>query len=546
LCLVCANMEQQSAVADRQTLPAILALQARSEPHRTFLIDRGVAITYAAVDAESRRIAGALNGLGVKSGDRVAIWLPNTTAWLASFFACVRLGAIAVALNTRFRTSEISDVLKRSGAKVLIFCPRFGEVDLQEILAEVNPASLIALETVVVYSESQTSPLPNVLSTKHVYEYKDLAQATALDGEAGKPEDGCILFTTSGTTRGPKFVMHSQSALIHHAHAVASHFGLQAGKSTILLSLPFAGIFGFCQVTAALAAGATMVTAPIFSAEESMRSIQSCHVTHMVAADVTVDRLLAAATGAHPFAGVQFCVYAAFAPSLEDIASRAAARGLTLVGVYGSSEVQALFARQLETASLKERVEKGGWPVSADAHVRARDVETGRVLPHGEPGELEIKAPSLMIGYFGDPQASSNAITDDGYFRTSDLGYTCPNGRFVYLTRLDDSLRLGGFLVSPAEIEAVILEYAGVEECQVVGVKAGGEWHAFAFVIAKPGHSLNEPEIIRHCGRRLSKSKVPVRVHQIDKFPTTESANSTKIQKGKLRLLAQNVLEQSG
>jgi fatty-acyl-CoA synthase len=91
----------------------------------------------------------------------------------------------------------------------------------------------------------------------------------------------------------------------------------------------------------------------------------------------------------------------------------------------------------------------------------------------------------------------------------------------------------------------VVLEHPGVEECQVVGVKAGGGWHTFAFVIAKAGHPLIESDIVSHCGRRLSKSKVPVRVHQVDAFPTTASANSTKIQKGKLRILAQSVLDQS-
>jgi fatty-acyl-CoA synthase len=288
------------------------------------------------------------------------------------------------------------------------------------------------------------------------------------------------------------------------------------------VSVPFAGMFGFSQAMAALAAGATMVTSPIFDSEDSIRLIRSHSVTHMVAADIMVDWMLAAANVPDAFASVKFCAYANFTPGLDDLGSRAVERGLTLVGLYGSSEVQALFARQSETAPLEERVEKGGQPVSAEAHVRARDVATGRLLAHGEQGELEIKAPSLMIGYFGNPKAFAEAITD--------------------VARLDDSLRLGGFLVNPAEIEGVVQEHPSVKECQIVGVEYGNEWRAFAFVIAKPGQLVKEPEIISHCQRCLSKSKVPLRVHQIEAFPVTESANAVKIQKGRLRELAQRLL----
>jgi fatty-acyl-CoA synthase len=535
-------MAHQPAVATGQTLPGALAEMARSEPRRKFVIDRDETVTYAALDERSRRIAQALHELGVKHGDRVAIWLPNASAWLSCFFACVRLGAIVVALNTRFRSAEIADVVRRSGARVLVFWPRFRGIDFQEILAEVDSDSLAALETIVIYDENEYSHMPDTVAAKRVRNYRDFVASTALDVDFSAPDEGCVTFTTSGTTRAPKFVLHSQSALLRHAHDVASSFKLRVSGSTILVSVPLAGMFGFSQAMAALAAGATMVTSPIFDSKDSIRLIRSHGVTHMVAADIMVDRMLAAANVPDAFASVKFCAYANFTPGLDNLGSRAAERSLTLVGLYGSSEVQALFARQSETAPLEERVEKGGQPVSAEAHVRVRDVATGRLLAHGEQGELEIKAPSLMIGYFGNPKAFAEAITDDGYFRTGDLGHTLPDSRFVYVARLDDSLRLGGFLVNPAEIEGVVQEHPSVKECQIVGVEYGNEWRAFAFVIAKPGQLVKEPEIISHCQRRLSKSKVPLRVHQIEAFPVTESANAVKIQKGRLRELAQRLL----
>ena len=151
--------------------------------------------------------------------------------------------------------------------------------------------------------------------------------------------------------------------------------------------------------------------------------------------------------------------------------------------MYGISEIQALFARQDENASLAERMLAGGRPVSAGSQVRARDPDTGRVLADDESGELEFLAPhSRMVGYFGNDAATADALTEDGWYRSGDLGYTRADGRFVYLTRMGDSLRLAGFLVSPLEIEGVVQECDGIDACQVVGATVGGGLKPVGFV----------------------------------------------------------------
>ena len=148
-----------------------------------------------------------------------------------------------------------------------------------------------------------------------------------------------------------------------------------------------------------------------------------------------------------------------------------------------------------------------------------------------------------MVEYFGDPEATTSAITPDGWYRSGDLGYTLADGRFVYLTRMGDSLRLGGFLVSPLEIESVVQEVEGVDGCQVVGVTvsttAGNALKPVGFVTLKPGVTLNEVAAIHHVAAKLAGYKVPVRLFAIDAFPVTEGTNATKIQKHKLRDLAQ-------
>ena len=118
-------------------------------------------------------------------------------------------------------------------------------------------------------------------------------------------------------------------------------------------------------------------------------------------------------------------------------------------------------ARQSESAPLPGRALAGGKPVAPEARVRARDPETGAIQPHGVAGELEIKAPSCMVGYYGDEAATRAAFTADGFLRTGDLGYSTDDGGFVFLARLGDALRLSGFLVSPAEIEGVLQDASG-------------------------------------------------------------------------------------
>ena len=172
-----------------------------------------------------------------------------------------------------------------------------------------------------------------------------------------------------------------------------------------------------------------------------------------------------------------------------------------------------------------------------------RDPESGAILAHGAAGELEFFSPaSRMAGYHGNPEASRDAFTADGYYRSGDLGTTLANGRFVFLTRMGDALRLGGFLVSPAEIESVVQEAPGTAACQVIGVARAGGLVPVAFVVLHHGAVLDEASVIAHVAGKLARYKVPLRVFPIDAFPVTPGANATKIQKGKLREMAEALL----
>ena len=217
--------------------------------------------------------------------------------------------------------------------------------------------------------------------------------------------------------------------------------------------------------------------------------------------------------------------------------------GIRLAGVYGSSECFALMSLNPTHMPVERRALAGGIPVDPEIRVRVVDPETDHEKPAGEPGEIQIRGPNLMSGYLNNPEASARAMTGDGWFRSGDLGYSEGAG-FVYLARMGDSLRLRGFLVSPAEIEACLMQHASVAGAQVVGVNQPSKGDiAVAWVIAAEAAIPDEAALLAHCRANIASYKVPRRVIVIDEFPSINGPNGIKIQKRVLRDMAQAVIE---
>ncbi len=519
------------------TLPGLLATLAARAPHAPALRYRGESVSCAALEAESRRVAQGLADLGVRAGDRVALWLPNTPAWLACFFGCARLGAIALATNTRFRGAEMEDILGRSEATVLVYWPAFRAIDFSTIVQNLHADATRALQAVVAYTEPGDPPPPARIGNVRVHDYGALASRPAMETGAATPDTGCLLFTTSGTTKAPKFVLHDQRSIVQHALDVARSFGYMQPQTVGLGVLPFCGTFGLSTALAPLVAEAPLLVESIFDAQRIGRLIAQERVTNTNLTGTMISELLAVSPARDAaFSSVRFCGCGSGCP---EVIAPAAERGLRVAGVYGSSEVQALFAHHdALPGPLAERALGGGWPASPRARVRARDVDTGAVLAHGESGELEISAPSQLAAYFGNAEATRAAMTEDGYFRTGDLGHTLADGRFVFHARMGDVLRLSGFLVSPVQIEAVLAEHPSVAACQVVGVDSGDATRPYAFVTCRAGAAFDETALIEHARGRMARYKVPARIICVDAFPTVQSANAIKVQKARLREMA--------
>ena len=529
------------------TVTGLLAAQVEADGDAPALIYGGTVMSFAQWQLASRRVASGLEALGIGAGDRVAFWLPNTPAYLIGYLACCRLGAIATAVNTRFRAHEVADIVARSGARVMLLWPGFRGIDFLAILGAIEADALAGLETVVLYDEGDPAQaLPDAIAHCRALTWAELADHEAMAEDRAQGSGGVNIFTTSGTTKAPKFVLHSNRSIALHAPDVAASLAVATGDKATLLALPLCGVFGFTQAMAALAGGCPQVLMSAFDAGEAVRLIDEHDIGYLNGTDDMIEALLAADPREMALPSVRFCGFGSFNTDPEICIERAEARGLTLVGLYGMSEVQALFSRQPENAPREERMLGGGVLINETSAVRCRDVETGRILPHGKQGELEFRGPSLMAEYFLSPEDTAEGFTEDGFIRSGDMGYTVAERRFVYLARMGDVLRLGGFLVSPVEIEVFIQEVDGIAGCQVVGVSQGERARAVAFVTLAAGAAFDEQAVIGHCLSGMAKFKAPVRVLALDEFPTTRSANGTKIQRAKLRQWAQDQIEADG
>jgi fatty-acyl-CoA synthase len=519
------------------TLTALADLNVARHPGQIAFIEDGRAITYADFDALSQKCAAWLAAQGIGPGDRVAVWLVNRIEWLALLFGLARLGATLVAVNTRYRASEFEYILDRSEARLLVLQPNFRKIDFASVLEGVNPAAIHALERVAIVDPDEHTPA--TLLGKPTVAFDAFSRSDPSSEDLSAPDLPLAVFTTSGTTRGPKLVLHTQRTVAYHIQKVASAFGFDEAGARLLGALPFCGVYGFDSALGAYAAGALTVLMDAFDAAAAVDLVRHHALTHLFGSDEMYQRMLELAPGDDPFPSVRMCGFAAFSPSAEAFAMAAWEKRIPMVGLYGSSEVQALFSYQPLSLPVEQRVEGGGLPVAGnEAQVRIRDVESRELLPAKRSGEIEIRAPGNFTGYLNNAEATAEAITADGFFRTGDIGYLREDGTFVYETRQGDAIRLGGFLVSPFDIEETLQRIPGVAAVQVVAVEIEGQLRAVAFVIAHAGQALRDTDIMAAAAKTMARFKVPARVWFVDEFPTTQSANGTKIQKAKLREMA--------
>lgn len=519
------------------TFSALLERHVAERPTQIAFIEGERQVSFAEFDRLCSRAATWLTAQGIGPGDLVAVWLVNRVEWLALLFGLARIGAGLVAVNTRYRAVELEHILQKSEARLLVLQLNFRKIDFLAVLADVTPDMVSSLERVAVLDGG--AALPKLILGRPTVSL-DLAQHADVGvPDQSDPDALAILITTSGTTKDPKLVMHTQRTLVLHSQRVAREWDFERPDTRLLGAAPFCGVFGLNAVMAAFANGSPTCIMDAFDGGAAADLILQHKLTHAFGSDEMYSAIFSKVPGDNPFPSIRRLGFALVTHSVEEFVVPAWRRGIQLIGLYGSSEVQGLFAMQPLSLPGEQLIQAGGRPASSEgAQIRIRDIDNGELLGPGISGEIEIRADTNFIGYFHDPEASANAVDADGFFHTGDIGRLRENGTFVFETRRGDAMRLGGFLVSPAEIEELLTRSPGVAAAQVVAVDISGKLRCVAFVSPKAGTLPDEAEVIRRAAASMAAFKVPARVWVIDEFPKTLSANGDKIQRGKLRQMA--------
>jgi len=500
----------------------------------------------AAVD----RAAKALIALGVEPGEKVALWMNNKPEWLFLMYAVAKVGAVLVPLNTRYRTEDINYVVSQSNTGTIISDDRSGPVDYLDMLREVFPdtgrdsTSKLQLEGFpdlrrIVFVG--TEKLPGTLSWDEALSRSgEVSDAVLLERAGAVNPDGLALIGyTSGTTGNPKGVMHSHIN-IRNCMERAAILGVTF-TDTEINYLPMFHLYGLCEVALICAvSGAKQVLMDVFDAHEALRLIETEMVTIAHGFDTHWNDLLEAQNQApRDVSTLRLGTLPSGTDATIPIAERVQDTFCPTVSGFGMTEIWAFVSVSFPTDSHEQRIFASGCPMNG-VEYRIGDPETGAPLPTGESGQLMVKGYTVMQGYYEKPEATAASFTSDGWFLTGDMAKRRDDGRFVFVGRYKDMLKVGGENVSPAEIEARLMILDGVAAVAIVGYP-DPRLHevAIAYIIRSATSSLSEQDVLAELRGQVASFKIPRHVLFVDELPMTPSG---KVQKVKLRASALQTL----
>lgn len=490
----------------------------------------GKLTSYRALAEDSRKVAAGLGAHGLARGDHVSIWSPNCPDFLPVFFACARLGVATALINTRLSAAEAADIIRRSDSRGLLYYGAPDNPAYREKVAAMD-AGLIGGLRLVAELEGDGS----ILSAA------DLRRYGVHTDDPAEGDDPALFYSTSGSTGPSKLVLHTHETLSVHAVDAANLMGFDEPGATLLIPLPLAGAYGTTQMLAAVAAAIPVVLMDQFEPNAAADLIRKHGVTHINTFDEIIIKLMEVAKEERPFPTLRSCAYARFNPGYPNFVEACERRGFPIRGLYGTSEIQGFFSMQKADASVERRQAAGGWPASKEGAFRIRDLESDALLPPGKTGEIEVRGPGRMKCYYGNPEATRSQIMDDGFYRTGDTGHIAEDGSLVFEGRLNEVMRLSGYMVSVVEIESFIEGLPGVDRCQVVGLRTEQGNRPVAFVRTKAGATFDPASARQACEAQLARFKVPVAFHAVASFPMGVSVNAPKIDKRALTKRAEEL-----
>ena len=462
-------------------------------------------ITYAQLTTAVKRTAAGLAARGFAKGDVFAIFSPNIPEYAIAFFGVATAGGVSTTINPTYTAEELSQQLKDSGATFLVTIPQFLETAREAVAGT-------AVEDVFVFGEAEgATPFGSLM-----------VDADPPQVDLDPLEDLVALPYSSGTTGLPKGVMLTHHNLV--ANLAQTHAVEQLSESEVLIGiLPFYHIYGMVVImSGALRVGATIVTMPRFDLDQFLGLLQK----HGVTVGYLVPPIVLA-LAKHPAVdnydlSKLETIMSGAAPLAESVGQMCATRNDIIVRQgYGLTETSPV--TNTNPKSMEIKLSSVGPPLPNTAY-RIVDLTTMKDAAKGELGEVWIQGPQVMKGYLNNPEATHAMIDDDGWLHTGDIGRADEDGYLYVVDRVKELIKYKGLQVAPAELEAIVQSHPAVADVAVIPSpdEEAGEVPK-AFVVIKPGASLNEDDVMAYVAERVSPQKKVRRVEFIDAIPKVPS-----------------------
>lgn len=505
-----------------RTLQSYLEEAAEKYPEKSAIHFIGKELTYKELYESSLKLANQLLKLGVKKGDRVAIMLANTPQAVISYYAVLFAGGIVVQTNPLYVERELEHQLNDSGAEIIICLdlvyPRvanvFNKTKLKNVIVT-GIKDFLPFPKNLIYpfiQKKRTGIKVNIQYNDRILSFvKVLAEGITKDIhiDINPKEDLALLQYTGGTTGPSKGVMLTHYNLVANtSQCVSWMYNLKKGEERILAALPFFHVYGMTVVmNLAIMHYSKMIILPKFEPIDVLKTIEKQKATIFPGAPTMYIALLN-----HPqlkqfdLSSIEACISGSAALPVEVQTKFEQLSGGKLVEGYGLTETSPVVIANFLWGKRKPGSIGVPWP---DTEAAILSIETGETAVPNEIGEVMVKGPQVMKGYWKRPEETQATFKDD-WFLTGDMGYMDEEGYFYIVDRKKDMIIAGGFNIYPREIEEVLYEHEKVQEACIVGVPDPYRGETVkAFIVPKEGEKLTEEELDQYCRKHLAAFKVP-------------------------------------
>lgn len=536
------------------TFGDLLDAQAARFPDADCVVDphSGARYTYAQFRDECNRVARGMMAMGIKTGDHVAIWATNYVEWLTTMFATAKIGAVLVTVNTNYKRFELEYLLSQSDSMTLILMDGFKDSDylahLRQICPELDQSQPGRLES---------KALPFLKNIIHLdpgrrpgmYQWSDLYELAEQVSEEKRAErqaslnvhDTVNMQYTSGTTGFPKGVMLTHHSIINNGKSIGDRMKLTE-KDRLCIPVPLFHCFGcVLGVTACMTHGSAMVLVRRFHPKLVMEAIEMERCTAVHGVPTMFISILN-----HPyfkeadFSSLRTGIMAGSPCPIEVMRRVNDEMHMPEITIsFGQTESSPVTTMTSTDDPIEKRVTTVG-RIQPNMEVKIVDPETGLQMPVGQTGEFLTRGYQVMKGYYKMPEATRQAIDEEGWLHTGDLACVDEEGYYKITGRYKDMIIRGGENIYPREIEEFLYTHPAVKDVQVVGVpdeKYGEE--VLACVIRDPQTDVTEEQLMEFVRQGLARHKIPRYIRFVESFPMTASG---KIQKFALRELGIKLL----